>query len=100
MSVIYVVLDVYYVEERAESGEGPVEEKITKGPYARLFRGYEGEIHGMTPGGEDEHVFSATVGCGGYCDSCAYEYPDFGVDMPTPVFKAEVKHFEIVVREE
>jgi hypothetical protein len=95
MSVIYVVLDVY-----KGPAKKPYEEKITKGPYTKLFRGYAGEIHGLTPGGEDEKVFEATVGRGGSCDTCAYDYPDFGVDAPAPVYEAEVKHFEIEVREE
>ncbi|KKM84265.1 hypothetical protein LCGC14_1300980 [marine sediment metagenome] len=96
---IYVILDVYRPESKYDKRE-LFEEKVTKGPYTKLYRGYQGDIMGLTPEGEVEKVFEATVGRGGYCDSCAYEYPDFGIHMPAPIYDAEVKHFEIVVREE
>ena len=98
MSVIYVILDVWK-EDRYRRGDS-FERRIEKGPYVRLYRGYQGDILGQLPDGTDEKVFEAAVGRGGYCDTCAYEYPDFGVDMPAPTHDAEVKHFEIVVREE
>ena len=97
MNGIYVILDVYKDKQRKK--DIIIEERITKGPYTKLFRGYEGNIMGKTPDGEEEKIFEATVGRGGYCDTCAYEYPDFGIDMPAPVYEAEVKHFEIETRE-
>ena len=94
---IYVILDVYKPADRYLKRD-LLEKKITKGPYTKLYRSYGGEIHGLTPSGDDEKVFEATIGRGGYCDTCEYEYPDFGVDMPEPIYEAEVKHFEIEVR--
>ena len=94
---IYVILDVYKPSD-SWSKRKLYEKKITKGPYTKLFRGYGGEIHGLTPEGEEEKVFEATIGRGGYCDTCAYEYPDFGVSMGKPIYDVEVKHFEIEVR--
>jgi hypothetical protein len=99
MSMIYVILDVYSPADKYQKSP-MVEEKVTKGQYVKLFRGQQGNIMGLRPDGEDEVAFEATVGRGGYCDTCAYEYPDFGVDWPAPVYAAEVKHFEIEVRGE
>ncbi|KKL12527.1 hypothetical protein LCGC14_2534890 [marine sediment metagenome] len=96
---IYVILDVYRPADK-HAKRDLLEKKITKGPYTKLYRGYEGDIVGLTPDGETETVFEATVGRGGYCDTCAYDYPDFGVRMPESIYSAEVKHFEIEVRDD
>lgn len=56
----------------------PAEErKVTLGPFSELRRGYECDILGIGPAGSEVTVFSAAVAHGGYCDTCAYDYPDF-----------------------
>ena len=99
MNNIYVILDVYSPKDQHYK-RSLLEEKVTKGPYTKLFRGYGGEIHGLTPNGEEEKVFEVTASRGGCCDTCAYEYPDFGVEWPEPYYSIKVKHFEIEIREE
>ena len=103
--MIYVTLDVYKAEhydytKRKRRTVPHYEERLTRGPYLGLYRGYEGEVKGRKPDGLEEVVFEAAVGSGGYCDTCAYTYPSFQVSLPDPLYDVEVKHFEIVVREE
>ena len=45
-------------------------------------------------------MFEAAVGSGGYCDTCDYSYPSFEVHLNAPHYDVEVKHFEIIEREE
>ena len=87
--MIHVRLHVYTHNRRSV-----YEETIEKGPYVRLLRGYGGEINGETPDGDLETVFEATVGIGGSCSTCAYDYPDFGY-TDSKRGKLEVKDFEI-----
>ena len=46
--MIYVILDAH---------KNSYEERIMKGPYVKLYRGYRGEIEGEKPDGEEEVVF-------------------------------------------
>ena len=103
--MIYVILDLYKAEQHNYSKRHrklvpSYEERLTRGPYLSICRGYEGEIKGKKPDGTEEVVFEAAVGSGGYCDTCAYTYPSFQVSLPAPLYDVEVKHFEIVVRDE
>src|SRR3990167_5153719 len=103
--MIYVLLDVYKAEhydytKKKRKTVPHYEERLTRGPYLSLHRGYECEIKGKRPDGSEEVVFEAAVGSGGYRDTCAYTYPGFEVRLPAPLYDVEVKHFEIVVREE
>lgn len=75
----------------------PAEEKTVRlGPFTMLKRGYQGEIDGITADGETVKVFEASVGEGGYCETCAYSYPDFRyIDRDDGWKHWEVVHWEI-----
>lgn len=102
---IYVTLDInaepdQYQKLAAHRG------KIRLGPYSKLMRGYQGEIWGQKAGtnslDDTEYVFEATVGNGGYCETCAYDYPDYSYSdrdqrVTNQYRRYEIKDFEITM---
>ena len=104
--MIYVLLDLYWRNDEKLVRWGMAEERIVEkkmelGPFEKIIRGYGGEIMGIPAGGSSSDaitVFEATVGQGGYCDTCAYNYPDFSFYDKELHLTFEVKNFEFVIR--
>ncbi len=96
--MLYVHMDLYKANYRRRNrGETIEEKKLTLGPFKRVMRGYQGELHGIAEDDSVTELFEATVGHGGYCETCAYDYPDFAyTDRSDGSYASwEVKDFSI-----
>lgn len=49
------------------------------GPYTEIKKGPYTDFIGVKPDGTEEDIFEVTVGEGGYCDTCAYNFPSIHI---------------------
>jgi hypothetical protein len=102
--MIYVTIDIRYEPNGYERRHGVahVEQKIKLGPFIKLIKGYEAEIIGIKKDGESELTYQGSIGAGGYCVTCEYDYPDLSFsnykkmeELGIPVRSYNVTNVEI-----